>query len=163
MVQNVVIRGKTAGGVEKPALVDANGQLVTSTTIDTSAIATSANQTNGTQVTKTIKNPTVSTIINNATFSATVTGSDIDLTNYSNLIITYKTGTRTGTATMDISFQVKDSVGNYITHTSLTQVASATSGYEEIYGLAHRTGRIVCTFGGTDNFATTTVEVTMSN
>lgn len=114
------------------------------------------------QIVKRMKRTKVVTVVNNATFSATVTSADIDIKEYDNLIITYKTGTRTGTATMDIKLQVKDSVGNYIDHTTLTQVASATSGYEEVFGLAHTTCRVVCTFGGTDNFATTTVEVTAS-
>ena len=115
------------------------------------------------QIVKSMKRNKVITIINNATYSATVTGTDMDLREFNNLIITYKTGTRTGTATMDIAFQVKDSNGNYITHTSLLQVASASTGYEEVYGLAASTGRIVCTFGGSNNFATTTVEVTLAN
>lgn len=112
---------------------------------------------------KTMKRSKVFTIINNATFSATVTGADMDLKEFSNLIITYKLGVESDAGTMDIVFQVKDSVGNYITHTSLAQITAAGSGYEEIYGLSADTGRVVCTFGGSGNFATTTVEVTASN
>jgi hypothetical protein len=139
MVQNVVIRGELAG-VEKVVLVDANGKIATNATLQ--------------------KGTLVSTTVNNATFSATVTGSDIDLSNYSNIIITYKTGADSDAATMDISFQIKDTAGNYITHTTIPQITTATTGYEEIFGLAHKTGRVVCTYGGSGNFATTTVELT---
>lgn len=118
-------------------------------------------------VVKTEKKTKLFTIINNATFSATVTGADMDLTNYSNALITYKTGAETGTAALDIKFQTKDSVGNYIDHTVIAQITSATSGFEEIMFFAGRTGRIVCTYTGAnpanDYFATTTVEVTLAN
>jgi hypothetical protein len=114
------------------------------------------------QIVKNMKRNKVVTIINNASFSATVTGDDIDLREWKNILLTYKTGTRSSTATLDIVFQVKDSAGNYITHTVLQQVTSATSGYEEIFDLAASTGRIVCTYGGSGNYATTTVEVTLA-
>lgn len=112
---------------------------------------------------KLVKKSKVLTVVNNATFSATVTGPDMDLTDYSNILITVKTGTATTSPTLDVAFFVKDTNGNYIRHTSLTQITTATTGYEEVYGLAGRTGRIVCTYGGSGNFATTTVEATMSN
>ena len=115
------------------------------------------------QIVKTMKRSKVVTVVNNATFSQTVTGADISMKEYNNFILTYKTGTATNSPTMDIVVQVKDSVGNYITHTSLTQVTTASSGYEEIFGLSADTIRVVCTYGGTGSFATTTVELTAAN
>jgi hypothetical protein len=115
---------------------------------------------------KTMKRSKVVTIINNATFNATVTGADMNLKEFSNALITYKTGVETGAATLDIKFQVKDSVGNYIDHTVLSQITSASSGFEELVLFAGDMGRIVCTYGGTpanDYFATTTVEITLAN
>lgn len=105
------------------------------------------------------RKPTTIIIINNASFTETVNSPDIDLSEYKNVLITYKTGTKTDTATMDVKLQVKNSKGVYIDHTSLTQITTASTGLKEIKDVLAKTGRVVCTFGGAGNYATTTVEV----
>lgn len=105
--------------------------------------------------------PETSTTIDNATFSQTVTGEDIDFTGHQHAILTVKTGTATTSPTLSVALQVKDSNGNYITHTTLTTISTATTAIEEFYFLSAQTVRVVCTFGGSGNFATTTVELQM--
>ena len=101
-------------------------------------------------------------IINNATFNQTVTGADIDVSSYRDFVVTYKTGTATNSPTMVISLQNKDGNNNYIIDSDYVSstITTATSGvgfkgFLEAYG----TIRIVCTYGGTGSFATTTVEL----
>mgnify|MGYP007126155955 CR=1 FL=1 len=105
--------------------------------------------------------PAIETIIDNATFSETIIGADIDFTKYQHAILTVKTGTATDSPTLTAALQVKDSNGNYITHTTLSPISTATTLIEEFYFLSAQTIRIVCTYGGSGNFATTTVELQM--
>jgi hypothetical protein len=114
------------------------------------------------QIVKRMKRNKVIKIIDNATVSSTVVSPDIDMREFANMLITYAVTGISSTPTMDIVFQIKDSNGNYITHTVLQQITAISSGYEEIFDLAASTGRIVCTYGGSGNFATTTVEVTLA-
>lgn len=102
----------------------------------------------------------VSKVINNATFSQTVTGAEIDITDYNNFIVTYKTGTKTSSPTLDIKLQIKDANDNWIDDADYvaTQITTATSGVAfKGYLEAVSTVRIVCTYGGTGNFAETSV------
>jgi hypothetical protein len=103
----------------------------------------------------------VVTIIDNETFSETVTGADIDFSKYQHAILTIKTGTATGTPTLTVALQVKDSNGNYITHTTLTAISTATTTYEEFYYLSAQDIRVVNTHGGAGSFAAVTVELAM--
>lgn len=103
-------------------------------------------------------------IIDNANFTATVTGSDIDLEGFNKGTITIKTGTETGACTLDAKLQVKDSNGNYIDHTSATQVTSESTSLKNITDINALFGRVVVTWGGGvgDKYAATTVELTLS-
>lgn len=104
------------------------------------------------------------TIINNADFTQTVTGSDINLEGYNKGTITIKTGTETGTVTLDAKLQVKDSNGNYIDHTAATQVTTESASLKNITDINALVGRVVVTWGGgaAEKFAATTVELTLS-
>ena len=96
-----------------------------------------------------------------AGLSKVVTSADINVAEYGYGIILIKAGTETGTATLDVKYQVKDSNGNYYDHTSATQVTAAGSSIKTIANLDGETGRIVATIGGAslgDGFAGVTVE-----
>jgi hypothetical protein len=90
----------------------------------------------------------------------TVTGADIDVSEYGYGIILITAGLETATATLDVKYQVKDSNGNYYDHTSATQVTAAGSSIKTIANLDGQTGRIVVVLGDAENdaFAGVTVE-----
>lgn len=92
--------------------------------------------------------------------SLVVESADINVAEYGYGIILIKAGTETGTATLDVKYQVKDSNGNYYDHTSATQVTAAGSSIKTIANLDGETGRIVVTLGdaAADAFAGVTVE-----
>jgi hypothetical protein len=102
-------------------------------------------------------------IIDNKDFTATVTGDDIYLRGFTRGTITIKTGTETGTVTLDAKLQVKDINGNYIDHTSATQVTTASTSLKNITDINAYMGRVVVTFTGGENekYAATTVELTL--
>jgi hypothetical protein len=119
------------------------------------------------QIVKTAIRSRTHTIIDNeaetvpAGLSKVVTSADISVTEFGYGIILIKAGTETGTATLDVKYQVKDSNGNYYDHTSATQVTAAGSSIKTIANLDGETGRIVVTIGGAsenDGFAGVTVE-----
>lgn len=104
----------------------------------------------------------VVTVIDNATFDQTVESEDIDFSKFQHAILTIKTGTATGSPTLTTSLQIKDSNGNYHTHTNLSPISTATTiTPEEFFYLSAKDIRVVCTFGGSGSFATTTVELSM--
>lgn len=105
----------------------------------------------------------VATIIDNASFTETVEGADIDFSKYRHAILSIKTGTATTSPTLTVKIQIKDSNDNYIDHTTLTAISTATTVIEELFYLSAETIRVVCTFGGTGSFAATTVELTMKS
>lgn len=105
----------------------------------------------------------VTTIIDDDTFDATVTGADIDMTGYRNGLLTISLGAMTGTPTMTPSVEVKDSNGNYIPYDTLPVMnAGNTSVSWSFYDLPD-TVRVVCTLGSTTSFADVTVEWTAMN
>ena len=105
----------------------------------------------------------VTTIIDAASFTETVTSSDIDMEGYRNAILTVVLGANSDAATMAVSVEVKDSNGNYITFDSLPVMSSGSeSAALSLYDLPD-TVRVVCTYGGTGNFAGVTVEFTAMN
>jgi hypothetical protein len=105
----------------------------------------------------------VTTIIDDASFTETVTSSDIDMEGYRNAILTVVLGANSDAATMAVSVEVKDSNGNYITFDSLPVMsAGSESAALSLYDLPD-TVRVVCTYGGTGNFAGVTVEYTAMN
>ena len=102
-------------------------------------------------------------IINDASFTETVTSSDIDMEGYRNAILTVVLGANSDAATMAVSVEVKDSNGNYITFDSLPVMSSGSeSAALSLYDLPD-TVRVVCTYGGSGNFAGVTVEFTAMN
>lgn len=113
------------------------------------------------QVVKTLRKPLRSTTINNANFTATVTGADLDIAGYTQATIYIKAGTETGTCTLDAKLQVKDSNGNYIDHTAATQITAAGSSLTHITNINALIGRVVVTWSGGEGekYAGTTVEI----
>lgn len=103
------------------------------------------------------------TVIDNASFSETVEGADIDFKKYRHALLSIKTGAATSNPTMTVKLQIKDSNNNYIDHTTLTAISTATSVIEEFFYLSAETIRVVCTHSGSGNFAETTVELTMKS
>ena len=96
-----------------------------------------------------------------AGLSKVVTGSDIDVAEYGYGAIVCKAGTETGTATIDIKYQVKGLDGNYYDHTSATQVTAAGTYITKIAALDGQIGRIVVSVGGSsenDGYAAVYVE-----
>jgi len=101
-----------------------------------------------------------STLINNASFTTTVTGSDLNLSGVRNGIITVVLGAKTNSPTITVKLQVKDSNNNYIDYLTLpTMTNGSESAYEEFYDLPFQTGRLVAVFGGSGSFAGVTVEM----
>jgi hypothetical protein len=105
------------------------------------------------QIVKTsIRTKTV-TVVDNANLttgagtSFVVTGDDLNVGEYGYGIILIKAGNETGTATLDVKYQVKDSNGNYYDHTSATQIVAAGSAIKTIANLDGEIGRIVVTLG----------------
>lgn len=102
-------------------------------------------------------------IIDAASFTETVTSPDIDMEGYRNAILTVVLGANSDAATMTVSVEVKDSNGNYITFDSLPVMNSGNEGAVlSLYDLPD-TVRVVCTYGGSGNFADVTVEYTAMN
>ena len=92
--------------------------------------------------------------------SFVVTSADINVAEYGYGVILIKAGTETGTATLDVKYQVKGLNGVYYDHTSATQVTAAGSSIKSISNLDGEIGRIVVTLGdaATDAFANVNVE-----
>ena len=91
----------------------------------------------------------------------TINSPDIDVDEYSYGVILIKAGTETGTATIDVKYQVKGSNGVYYDHTSATQVTGAGSSLKSISNLDGEIGRIVVSINGSstaDGFAAVNVE-----
>ena len=97
--------------------------------------------------------------------SYVVTGADIDIADFATGMLLITAGSETATATLDVVFQVKDSNGNYYTHTSATQVTQAGSSVKAIAQLDGETGRVVVTLGdaAADAFAGVTVELVLKS
>jgi hypothetical protein len=105
-------------------------------------------------------------VIDNATFNATITSADIDFSEYTNFNVTYKTGTVTTTPTMTLSFKFKGADGLYHADPDYPDVVVSTAtegiawkGMMEAYNIL----QIVCTFGGTGNFAGSSVALRMKS
>ena len=163
-----MIRGRNSEGKSRFVLVDDDGRLVVADSggnLDIIAGKDFATESTLETVATEVKTPDrrVDKIIDNATFDATVTSSDIDMTGYRNGLLTISLGAMTGTPTMTPSVEVKDSNGNYITFDSLPVMSSGSEGAVlSLYDLPD-TVRVVCTYGGTGNFAGVTVEYTAMN
>lgn len=98
-------------------------------------------------------------VINNATFDADEESEDIHVQFDSKILVTVVAGTKTGSPTMDVKIQVKDSNDNYIDHTSFTQITAAGSALKELSNFAGKTIRVLADHGGSGSFANTTIEV----
>lgn len=101
-------------------------------------------------------------IIDAAAFTQTVTSEEIDFSEFSNFIVSYKTGALTDSPTMVIKLQFKTPNGDWIDDSDYVSstISTATQnvafkGYMEAYSAI----RIVCTFGGSGNFADTSVAI----
>ena len=144
-----MIRGRNSEGKSRFVLVDDDGRLVMGYTTPIDMVN--------------VPDRRVTTIIDDDTFDATVESSDIDMTGYRNGLLTISLGDMTGTPTMTPSVEVKDSNGNYITFDSLPVMSSGSeSAALSLYDLPD-TVRVVCTYGGSGNFAGVTVEFTAMN
>jgi hypothetical protein len=96
-----------------------------------------------------------------ASKSIVLTGDDIGVGKFSSGAILVTAGTETGTATLDVKYQVKASNGVYMDHTSITQITAAGSSITNITTLSGAEGRLVATIGGAsegDGFADVTIE-----
>lgn len=100
------------------------------------------------------------TLIDDVAFTATVTSEDINLSKLKHGIITAQTGAiSSGSPTIQVKLQLKDSNGNYIDYLTLpTITTNNTSLFDEFYFLPFTTGRLIATFGGTGGFNNVTVE-----
>ena len=101
------------------------------------------------------------TLIDDVAFTATVTSEDINLSKLKHGIITAQTGAiSSGSPTIQVKLQVKDSNGNYIDYLTLPTITTTnTSLFDEFYFLPFTTGRLIATFGGTGGFNNVTVEL----
>jgi hypothetical protein len=101
------------------------------------------------------------TLIDDVAFTATVTSEDINLSKLKHGIITAQTGAiSSGSPTIQVKLQLKDSNGNYIDYLTLpTITTNNTSLFDEFYFLPFTTGRLIATFGGTGGFNNVTVEL----
>ena len=101
----------------------------------------------------------VTSIINNATFNATITSSDIDFSKYANFVVSYQLGTATSSPTMTIGFRYKGIDGTYHSDPDYPDVAlNSTNASSSSYAFkgfleAYDTVQIVATYGGTGSFA----------
>ena len=100
------------------------------------------------------------TLIDDVAFTATVTSEDINLSKLKHGIITAQTGAiSSGSPTIQVKLQLKDSNGNYIDYLTLPTITTTnTSLFDEFYFLPFTTGRLIATFGGTGGFNNVTVE-----
>jgi hypothetical protein len=101
------------------------------------------------------------TLIDDVAFTATVTSEDINLSKLKHGIITAQTrAISSGSPTIQVKLQLKDSNGNYIDYLTLpTITTNNTSLFDEFYFLPFTTGRLIATFGGTGGFNNVTVEL----
>lgn len=101
------------------------------------------------------------TLIDDVAFTATVTSEDINLSKLKHGIITAQTGAiSSGSPTIQVKLQLKDSNGNYIDYLTLpTITTNNTSLFDDFYFLPFSTGRLIATFGGTGGFNNVTVEL----
>lgn len=105
-------------------------------------------------------------IISNASFTANVNGAETDFKKYNNFIVTYKTGTKTGSPTLDIKLQYKGADGIWYDDPDYvaTQITAAGSGIAfKGFMEAHDTIRVVCTYGGSGDFAATYVTLRLKS
>jgi len=96
-----------------------------------------------------------------AGLSLVVNSADIEVNEYGYGCILVSAGTETGTATLDVKYQVKGTDGVYYDHTSATQITGAGSALTKITALDGITGRIVVTIVGSseaDGYADVYVE-----
>lgn len=101
------------------------------------------------------------TLIDDTAFTATITGDDIDFTDVKHGVITVSTGAiSSGSPTLQVKLQLKDSTGNYIDFQVLPTINTATTLiFDDFYFLPFATGRLIATFGGTGGFNNVTVEL----
>lgn len=107
------------------------------------------------------KNLETHTLIDDTAFTATITGDDIDFSELKHGIITARLGAiSSGSPTLQVKLQLKDSTGNYIDYLNLPTVSSASTViFDDFYFLPFATGRLIATFGGTGGFNNVTVEL----
>ena len=94
--------------------------------------------------TLTPQEPLTQTIISNGTFTETLNSEDIDFKKYNHVIITVKTGTPTGTPTMSVKLNIKDTQENKFLHTTLPTINSNTAILEEVFYLSAHTIQVEC-------------------
>lgn len=115
-------------------------------------------------VTQELVDRSVVTVIDNATFNATVVGSAISMIGYRHLMITSVLGAKTDTPTYTVSLQVQDSNDNWITYDTLPTLSTGSeTQVETYYDIPADTIRVVATLGSTTSFADVTLEVTRMN
>ncbi len=107
------------------------------------------------------KNIETHTLIDDTAFTATITGDDIDFSELKHGIITARLGAiSSGSPTLQVKLQLKDSNGNYIDYLNLPTVSSASTViFDDFYFLPFATGRLIATYGGTGGFNNVTVEL----
>lgn len=107
----------------------------------------------------------VFTVIDNATFAITVTGDDIDFSDHGNLLITNSIGDITGSPTMTVKVQTKDSNGNYIDYDTMEALSTGNESQMERWNdVPASTIRVVATLGGSGEgkqFENVTLEATL--
>jgi hypothetical protein len=164
-----MIRGKNSEGKSRFVLVDDDGRLVVADSggnLDIIAGKDFATESTLETVATEVKTPDrrVDTIIDNATFNATVEGSAISMIGYRHLMITSVLGAKTGTPTYTVSLQVQDSNDNWITYDTLPTLSTGSeTQVETYYDIPADTIRVVATLGSTTSFADVTLEVTRMN
>jgi len=104
----------------------------------------------------------VITVLGSVDCSASNESDDIDFAGFKNLILYVTTGALTGTPTLTVSVEGKDSDGNYYTIDTMDTISTADSHPPlELYDVAASTIRIKWVLGGSGGgkkFANTTIE-----
>jgi hypothetical protein len=166
---DTMIRGRNSEGKSRFVLVDDDGRLVVADSggnLDIIAGKDFATESTLETVATEVKTPDrrVDTIIDNATFNATVEGSAISMIGYRHLMITSVLGAKTDTPTYTVSLQVQDSNDNWITYDTLPTLSTGSeTQVETYYDIPADTIRVVATLGSTTSFADVTLEVTRMN
>lgn len=138
--QDTIIENQTSGD-QKTQIVQSDGETVVESFGETKSVTS-------------IK------IIDDATFNATVEGSDIDFSSIKHGIITVACGV-VSAGTITVKLQMKDLNGNYIDYITLSTIAASSGkAFGEFAFLPFKTGRIVAV-SASANIANLTVTIEM--
>ena len=97
--------------------------------------------------------------ISNATFNATVNGTEVDVKNHTAFIVAVKVGTLTGSASITPKVQMKMSDGSWVDYKTGTAINAGNSvGFVEVTGIAGHAVRAVAVYGGSGSYAATYME-----